>query len=262
MNKPNIALIDGDLWCYDIPFAAQSGLEEGQNPSMDYCITAAEQRMDNILEATGCKEIEFYLTGKSNFRNDIATIQTYKAGRGSKPSLYEEMRKWVEFKWDATTVEGMEADDMLAVRQMQEKGDTVIVSRDKDLRMVRGWHYGYQCGKQAEYEMRFIDKIGYLEMGKKLKGGGMKWFFSQLIMGDKTDNIQGVKGAGDKKAFNTIDPLTTSQEMFNACLELYGDLDNMLENANLLWMVTHLKEDGSPIMFSETDFCKELIANG
>lgn len=90
----------------------------------------------------------------------------------------------------------------------------------------------------------------------------MKWFFSQLIMGDKTDNIQGVKGAGDKKAFNTIDPLTTSQEMFNACLELYGDLDNMLENANLLWMVTHLKEDGSPIMFSETDFCKELIANG
>ena len=262
MNKPNIALIDGDLWCYDIPFAAQSGLEEGQNPSMDYCITAAEQRMENILEATGCKEIEFYLTGKSNFRNDIATIQTYKAGRGSKPSLYEEMRKWVEFKWDAITVEGMEADDMLAIRQMQEKGDTVIVSRDKDLRMVRGWHYGYQCGKQAEYEMRFIDKIGYLEMGKKLKGGGMKWFFSQLIRGDKTDNIQGVKGAGDKKAFNTIDPLTTSQEMFNACLELYGDLDNMLENANLLWMVTHLKEDGSPIMFSETDFCKELIANG
>lgn len=260
MNKPSIALIDGDLWCYDIPFAAQSGLEEDRRPSIDYCITAAEQRMEHILKSTGCQDIEFYLTGKTNFRNDVATIQTYKAGRGEKPALYNEMRKWVEFKWNAITVEGMEADDMLAIRQTHEKDKSVIVSRDKDLRMVEGWHYGYTCGKQKEFPLTWISEMGYLDYNKKLTGGGMKWFFAQLLMGDKTDNIQGVKGVGAKKAYDALSDLSTSLDMFKTSLDMYdNNLEDLLENGNLLWMVTHLKEDGSPIMFSETDFCKELI---
>lgn len=257
--KPTIALIDGDLWCYDIPFAAQSGLEEDSKPSIDYCISAGEQRMENILKATGCEKVEVYLTGKTNFRNDIATIQEYKAGRGTKPVLYKDMREWMKFKWNAEVVEGMEADDKLAIRQMQERGNSVIVSRDKDLRMVKGWHYGYQCGKQPEFEMQFIDKLGYLEYNKTCKGGGLKWFFAQLLMGDKTDNIQGVKGIGAKKAYDTIEPLTTVQEMFDTSLELYGDLDALLENANLLWMVLELHPDGSPVMFSESKLCKGLV---
>jgi 5'-3' exonuclease len=263
MKKPTIALIDGDLWCYDIPFAAESGLEDDRHPSMDYCITAAEQRMNNILEATGCTEIEVYLTGKDNFRNDIAKIQEYKAGRGKKPTLYSEMRKWMEFIWGAKVIDGMEADDWLAIRQMQEKGNSVIVSRDKDLRMVRGWHYGYQCGKQSEFELTFIDKLGYLEYSKKgCKGGGLKFFFAQLLMGDKTDSIRGVDGVGAKKAYDAINDLCDIQDMFDKCLELYNyNLDELLENANLLWMCLELKEDGSPVMFSETQLCEELIAN-
>jgi 5'-3' exonuclease len=260
MNKPTIALIDGDLWCYDIPFAAEAGSD---NPSLDYCITAAEQRMDAILKATGCTDIEVYLTGGGNFRNDVATIQKYKAGRGAKPMLYADMREWMKFKWDAKVIEGMEADDQLAIRQMQEKGDSVIVSRDKDLRMVRGWHYGYPCGKQPEFKLKFIDKLGYLDYNKgKTSGGGMKWFFAQLLMGDKTDNIQGVKGVGAKKAYDTIEPLQDTQQMFDVCLELYGSLDALLENANLLWMVTELTSDGTPVMFSETQLCKDFRANG
>jgi hypothetical protein len=49
------------------------------------------------------------------------------------------------------------------------------------------------------------------------------------------------------------------QEMFDICLELYGDLDAMLENANLLWMVLELTDDGKPVMFSESKLCKELV---
>lgn len=259
MNKPSIALIDGDLWCYDIPFAAESG---NDNPSLEYCITAAEQRMDNILQATGCTDIEFYLTGKNNFRNKVAVSREYKAGRNSKPTLYQAMRQWVEFKWNATTIHGMEADDQLAIRQTQEGDNSVIVSRDKDLRMVKGWHYGYKCGSQSEFALRWIDEMGYLEMVKSnVKGGGMKFFFAQLLMGDKTDNIEGVKGIGAKKAYKLIDPLTTYQDMFDTCLEMYEGLTVMLENADLLWMVTHLNDEDQPIMFSETDFCKELTAN-
>jgi 5'-3' exonuclease len=255
MKKPNIALIDGDLWCYDIPFACESG----DTPNFDYCITAGEQRMAHILEQTGCSDVEVYLTGSTNFRNDIATIKEYKAGRGKKPNFYQEMREWMEFSFNAQVIEGMEADDQLAIRQMQEKGNSVIVSRDKDLRMVRGWHYGYACGKQPEYAMRFIDKLGYLEYEKTCKGGGLMWFFAQLLMGDKTDNIQGVDGIGAKKAYDAISVLHTPQQMFDKCLELYGDLDALLENGNLLWMVLDLHPDGKPVMFSETDFCKELI---
>jgi 5'-3' exonuclease len=259
MNKPTIALIDGDLWCYDIPFAAESG---GDNPSMDYCITAAEYRMENILQAVGCKDLEVYLTGSNNFRTEHAKTAEYKANRGSKPKLYKEMREWMQFKWNAQIIDGMEADDQLAIRQTQEGDNSVIVSRDKDLRMVEGWHYGYSCGSQPEFELRWIDKLGYLEYSKKgTKGGGIKFFFAQLLMGDKTDNILGVKGVGAKKAYDTIEPLSDIQDMFDICWDMYDDLTVMLENADLLWMVTELTEDGKPVMFSDTYLCKELVNN-
>lgn len=136
-----------------------------------------------------CSKYEFYLTGDGNFRHDIAKQAPYKGNRKQpRPYHYKNVTEYLKFKYNATVVDGMEADDMLAIRQTELGDKSVIVSRDKDLRMVKGWHYGYAMSNQPEKDLEYIDEIGYLIKHKsKLIGGGLKWFYAQCIMGDKTD---------------------------------------------------------------------------
>ena len=139
-SKPKHALIDADTWSYDIAFAAEHA-EEGDLGTR-FCDMMCEKRLTDILKATGCKTFEMYLTGTDNFRHKVATIKPYKGNRKQdKPKYYHHIRAYLEKVHRAWVVNGMEADDMLAIRQ-QELGDSsVIVSRDKDLRQVQGWPY-------------------------------------------------------------------------------------------------------------------------
>ena len=69
-----------------------------------------------------------------------------------------------------------------------------------------------------------------------------EWFYCQLIMGDTTDNIQGVPGAGKKKAYEVLKDCSTELERYEACLvlykEAYGDgyMEALVEMGRLLFM--------------------------
>lgn len=258
-NKPTKALIDLDLWCYDIPYAAESGLEEGESPSLDYCIMAAEARFERIMEVLGCTEHKGFLTGKGNFREEIATIKPYKGNRSGKPKLYQVMKDWLIWRFNAEAVDGMEADDMLSIIQTEEGDNTVIISRDKDLRITKGWHYGYACGKQPEFPLTYIDELGYLDKSSKgkVKGGGLSFFYFQMLLGDSTDNIQGVPKWGEKKAYDLLSQYQDNDDtMFFKVLEIYKEVykesykEAFLENGDLLWMVNQLNEQGKPVLWS------------
>lgn len=205
-----------------------------------------------------CSKYEFYLTGDGNFRHDIAKQAPYKGNRKQpRPYHYKNVTEYLKFKYNATVVEGMEADDMLAIRQTELGDKSVIVSRDKDLRMVKGWHYGYAMSNQPEKDLEYIDEIGYLIKHKsKLIGGGLKWFYAQCIMGDKTDNILGIPKAGPIAAFKALNELTTEEEMKDATLQLYKNYfgeqaeEAFIENARLVWMVTSLDGEGKPVMWN------------
>ena len=69
---------------------------------------------------------------------------------------------------------------------------SVIVSKDKDLRMVPGLHYDFD----TEQVISVGDPFGCLwidssKSSKTLKGWGTKFFWAQCLMGDTADNIQG-----------------------------------------------------------------------
>lgn len=259
-------LIDFDLWTYDIPFAAQRKNSDGTYDILpfDYCVDLFYTRLEEVKKMAGITTWEGYLTGKNNFRFDIAKTVPYKGTRSQeKPFHYENMRVWLEHVQGVKVVDGMEADDILAIRQMQLGDKSCIITRDKDLRMVPGWHFGYSCGKQKTFGPYYYDSIGELELEgrgdkKKIKGGGLKFFYAQLITGDRTDNILGVKGGGDVLAYDTLNDLHDEEEMFQAVWNLYykqyGDADKaserMLEDGQLLWMVRQLDEDGKPVMWT------------
>ena len=66
---------------------------------------------------------------------------------------------------------------------------------------------------------------------------GTKFFYTQLLTGDTADNIPGVQGIGPKKADKILEGLEDEYEMYEACLNAYqGDLEFLVENAQLLWL--------------------------
>ena len=72
--------------------------------------------LTKIKTRTGCTDMRIFLSGQTNFRYDIATIQPYKGNRTDrKPYWYNEIREYLINNRGAEVVQGIEADDALAM---------------------------------------------------------------------------------------------------------------------------------------------------
>lgn len=193
---------------------------------------------------------------KPNFRVALAVSKEYKGNRKQeKPEQWMNLYHYVVANYDVCHAVGIEADDAMAILQDLENFDTVICTRDKDLRMVEGNHFGWHTTISPQYGPKMILGIGELELGDKgLKGTGLKFFYSQLITGDTCDNYAGIPRQGPVKAYNLLNDLETEKEMFEAVLEAYtkyyGDdaRVKMKETVDLAWMIRELDEDGEPVL--------------
>lgn len=118
-----------------------------------------------------------YMTdSSSNFRNDLAFSHKYKGERiSTKPPFFYELRAYLKVMHNAIVSNGEEADDLMSIeswrrmRALEREGavigsethrqfaDSIIVSKDKDLKIVAGLHCNPDTG-----EITFVDKIGSL----------------------------------------------------------------------------------------------------
>lgn len=180
---PIEALIDADGLVYAAGFACE-------NESLGICLKTVDSMLYEIAAQTQADDAYLYLTGSTNFRDDIATIQKYKGNRegAKKPKWYKEIREHMQKAYQCIVSEGMEADDMLGIAMCSEaatQGDIecVCVSIDKDMLMIPGHHYNWK-----KKEHRLIDEKEALSN-----------FLVQMLTGDSTDNIPGLyKLTGDK----------------------------------------------------------------
>ena len=53
------------------------------------------------------------------------------------------------------------------------------------------------------------------------------------------DNIKGIEGIGPKKAQALLENCHTEQAMFNAVREAYGNDEEFIMNASVLWIMRH-----------------------
>lgn len=260
LDEATYGLFDFDLWLYDIGFGVEGG---GLILPFEHVKSRIDDRMESIIKELGLVAVEGYTTGKGNFRYDIAKQSPYKGTRKSrKPFHFKNIENYLCFRWNCKVLNGIEADDMLAVRQRELGNKSIIISRDKDLRMVNGWHYGYECGKQGEFGPFLVDGIG--EIDKKGRGYGSKFFWAQMLMGDATDNIVGCRKRGKIFAFNKLNELYTIDEMATTVaecyMEIYGDewKEIMLEQGRLLWMHDVLNTDGTPVLWELPNCVQEM----
>lgn len=257
-----IALIDGDVLRYEI--GAKSESKEHGPVHFDTVVETINNSIRAIQRGAGADEWDpiIFLTGDENFRNDIAVSRPYKGNRKSeKPYHWHNISAYLRNQYTVTEEEGLEADDLMSIEQYSVLGDpdveTIICTRDKDLRMVPGWQYGWECGAQREYGPLYVDMMGTLALldktPAKLVGTGLKFFYSQLLTGDSVDNIPGLPGCGPVKAFEALSALDNEVALFSAVQELYHEKgcpdEYLLEQGRLLWMTKELGPDRKPVLW-------------
>lgn len=258
------AVIDGDYYLYAAGFAT-----EGEPVS--HSCHALRRMMTEFLEELGISEYQIYISGKGNFRDDVAMSQGYKANRSrDKPTNYGEMRDFLKQHMGAVEVDGMEADDRVSMLLWEDwvqaggdkhKCEVVCCSVDKDLNNTPGWHY--QSNKR---------RLFFLNDRQSLRH-----FWLQMLSGDKVDNIKGLPdgtdwirnefglrkypGFGDASAKKVLAKSETAEQAeidVITCYISWGDYEGLdkesikeyiIENGTLLWMVRDKDELGDPNLF-------------
>lgn len=199
-------------------------------------------QINSIIKATNADSHTLFLSSNdgSNFRYKVAKTEGprgigYKAGRPSKPKYYNEIRTYLLEDCDGVEIFEMEADDALGIYQTE---GTIACHQDKDIDMIPGKHYNFIAGEF--YEVSDPGEL-YLE-GRKLKGGGLKWFYAQMLMGDSIDNIPGVGRYGPKTTYSILKGQNTESQFLNTIWDIYYSkfkekaLSRLEEVANLLWI--------------------------
>ena len=236
-----IALIDGDILVYECGFSSDANakkeyleahlakhkeqlrpeeLEEylDAREPVEYALKIVKNKLAELIEMVEADSFEIYITGDDNYRMEI--LPDYKANRDPthKPHWYKEIKEYLINFQGAIVVEGIEADDILGIRQCEETDDwTCICSKDKDLDCIPGWHYNWSPSK-VELGVYWVEEVEAL-----------RFFYTQCLTGDTTDNIPGIFKLTGKKATKKLkEPLQrmyTELEMYNHVKEAYGDVD-------------------------------------
>lgn len=252
--------IDGDILPYEIGFVTQRRIYmldvEGEHTCSPFMVTRDKRKVNkllekmpdllvteffyieepiqaintlklaiqNIVKGAKCKTFKVVLSGPSNFRTNIATILPYKGNRSEfvKPHYFDMLREWLLDKPYTIVSDYEEADDVVSRAIM---AGYVGSSLDKDLNNTPGWHHNHR-----NKELYYIDE-----------DTAIRNFYKQMLIGDKADNIPGIKGIGKVKSTKIIDSCVSEEDMEKVVYDYYSlhyddPYEAMVEVGQLLWM--------------------------
>lgn len=207
MDLPKTWGIDGDIVCYRVAFLAQ---RDGE--TLDEACVGARASLQSIINEVG-DEGHIYLTDSaSNFRiAEASSAYPYKGNRSDaeRPELLGAIKDWMIEEYDAELQVGQEADDALSIAACTQGHG--IATIDKDLDGCPGWHYNWVRDTIYHVTEEEADRF----------------FYTQMLTGDSTDNIPGLFKRTGKKAMAKIkEPLqeiTDTAEMYAYVKQVYLD---------------------------------------
>ena len=191
-------LLDGDILTYRV---AALGLH------LDLSKRILDSTILSISEYLKCNEGTFFLSGSNQYRRQMSATSKgpdYKGNRTYEPPrIRDDLNRYLVTDYDGILLEGIEADDGMGILQsyaMDNLGsnDTCIVTIDKDLDQIPGWHYNYV--KKSLYWVTPAQAERFLK--------------TQMITGDVADNVFGIKGMGIKKANKYIDTGASVKDLY------------------------------------------------
>ncbi|MCO8194371.1 DNA polymerase I [Anaerofustis sp. NSJ-163] len=185
-----------------------------------------EQEKPNYLYAAFDK-------GHKNFRHE--KYSEYKAGRQSMPEELREQLPYIDELLDAANiislkVDNYEADDIIgSVSEIADsKGiDTVVITGDRDSFQLVSEHTKILYSKRGISDIEVIDEAYIMD---KYSLTPKQMIDLKALMGDKSDNIPGVKGVGEKTALGLLEKYKTLEGVYENIDEVKGKLKEKLIN--------------------------------
>jgi len=228
MTTPTILLIDADSLMWASCFAPKESDDrfETNIEEIEYKFNEKVMKIENDIEEKYGSHFDvqhrmLFFEGHGNFRKGLNGL--YKANR--KPSdippllntlkaLVQNKEVWVN-TYPSFVSHNVETDDSLAATYNKWKGngyEIIICSSDKDLKTIPCLLYDYHYMKQelvaiSEEEARYN-------------------FYTQMLMGDTADNVEGIRGLGKVKSGNLLkdckSTFSYNKAVYKAYLKQYG----------------------------------------
>lgn len=196
-----VAHIDADFLAYQVSAETKDELD-GIKPRKDLeemqhnALNAAEHLMRLVGGSTYVMHVTPSGSDKGK-RGEQAIQQEYQASRQErvKPEHLDAIRAFIGTHANGAIHLEREADDGMAQANYNaaDRSLSVIVSKDKDLRMVPGLHWCFDTEQIVDVSDAFGSIwIDDSTTSKTLKGWGTKFFWAQCLMGDAADYIKGL----------------------------------------------------------------------
>jgi DNA polymerase-1 len=246
MKQPErLFLLDGMALAYRAYFAfimRPLTNSKGENTSAVYGFITALMK---ILEDERPEHVAVVFdTREPTFRHKM--YSEYKATRQKMPedmaSQMEKLKDVVRaFNTPLLELPGYEADDIigtLAKRAENEGVMTYMVTGDKDfMQLISPWIKMYKPGKSSDVEI--IDETGVL---KKFGVTPGKVIDVLGLIGDKSDNVPGVPGIGEKTAIPLVQKYGSIPELYDHINEIpqKGVREKLLAHREKAWLSRRL----------------------
>jgi len=219
-----LAIIDGDVLLYQAMWGSDT---------LKQACKKFDKILEEVMESTFSEDYAIAVGGPSNFRDVLYCDYKRSAGRVKSKSIradwFEDLKSYVITNEGTYQVEGCEADDVVRIWAEECRAVNkpfVVVTVDKDLNCIPGWHYNPI--KRVLFNME-TDEADL-------------FYWTQVLTGDVVDNIPGITGIGPKKAEKILFGASTRALRIEAVCRAYNEhcgeegFDRMLLNGKLLHM--------------------------
>lgn len=225
----NLLLVDGDMIAYRAAASCEPTKDKPEREPLESAIFRANDLLYRINNTVASEGYRIFLSGSRNFRKIL--YPEYKANRDGipKPEYLDTIRELLVREWEAEICDGYEADDGIGIAHNE---NTIIVSNDKDFKQLSGEHYN---------PVKKVDGVTTDEFEVVSSEEAAGYFYTQMLVGDASDNIRGVDGIGKVRAGRLL--LGKSpEEMHSIVYDLYGDPKRFFLNHRLLSILRSIEE--------------------
>lgn len=191
----------------------------------------AKKMVEGAVYSVNADNLIGYYGKGDSFRVERSTMVKYKGNREEtrKPYHIDTITEYLEKKFGAIKVEGIEADDMCVIECYQNK-DKILVSPDKD----SGGCDVLWANPNKEFKILDCSGFGSIWLEnpgttkEKVAGIGRLFFYYQVAFGDDVDNYRAnaasAKEWGEKSAFINMHECKNDKEALETLVRIYKHL--------------------------------------
>ena len=226
-----IVLIDGNSVFYReyyaMPLSMKSG--GGQPTNAIFGFAGLLIKVIETLKPTHIAVAFDY--GKRTFRHDI--YKDYKAGRKPMPEDLKmqiaPLRKMLELM-NICYIEkdGIEGDDILGTLAKRFDDETLIVTGDRDVYQLVDKNTKIYLTKKGLTDVKILDEKAIYD---EFSLTPSQMIQLKALMGDKSDNIPGASGVGEKTAINLMKEYGSIENIYVHANEIKGKVGENIRNS-------------------------------